>query len=199
MDKVEQRFVVKYFFIKEWDNNKITAELQITFHDSVLSSSTVKRWIRRFKNGDLSSDDNWSPGRPISILGPVRAKFLDRYPFPSARIISRHFRISLSTVKEILRRELGLKKFSRIWVSHFLFDGKKKLQVDASREFLSMLGMYAEHNCEGIATGDEFLFQCSSYSDSMFADSRESVVPRIRRDISGQKTKFTIFLHQSDF
>jgi hypothetical protein len=53
--------------------------------------------------------------------------------------------------------------------------------------------MYAEHNFEGIATGDESWFQYSSYSDSMFPGSRESVVPRIRRDISGQNTILTIF------
>jgi transposase len=62
MDEVEQRFVVKYFFIKGWSNKKITAELQTTLHDSALSSSTVKRWIRKFKNGDLSCDDDSGPG-----------------------------------------------------------------------------------------------------------------------------------------
>jgi predicted GIY-YIG superfamily endonuclease len=88
-------------------------------------------------------------------LGSVLQKFLDRYPFSSARVISRHIRSSPSTLKEILRRELGLKKFSRRWVSHLLSDDQKKLQVDASRKLLSLLGMYAEHNIEGIATGDE--------------------------------------------
>jgi hypothetical protein len=58
-------------------------------------------------------------------------------------------------VKEILRRELGLKKFSRRWVPHLLSDVQKKLRVDASRNLLSLLGMYAEHNFEGIATADE--------------------------------------------
>jgi hypothetical protein len=76
-------------------------------------------------------------------------------------------------------------------VPHFLSDGQKKLRVDASRELLSMLGMYAEHNSEGIATGDESWLQYFSYSDSMFADSRESVVPRVRQDISEQQTMIT--------
>jgi hypothetical protein len=53
-------------------------------------------------------------------------------------------------------------------------------------------GMYAEHYCEGIATGDESRFPYSSYSDSMLADSRSSAVPRIRQDISGHKTMITI-------
>ena len=141
MDEVEQRFVVKYFFIKGWGNKKITAELQTTFQDSALSNSTVKRWIRKFKNGDSSCDDDSRPGRPVTILGPVLQKFLDRYPFSSAKVISRHFRISPSTVKEILRRQLGLKTFSGRWVPHLLSDDQKQLRVDASRKLLSMLGM----------------------------------------------------------
>jgi hypothetical protein len=49
-----------------------------------------------------------------------------------------------------------------------------------------MLAMYAEHNFEGIAIGDESWFRYFSYSDSMFAHSRESVVQEFGR----------IFLHQ---
>jgi transposase len=56
MDEVEQRFVAKYFFIKGWGNKKLTAEVQMTFHHSAFSSSTVKRWMRKFKNGDLFCD-----------------------------------------------------------------------------------------------------------------------------------------------
>jgi hypothetical protein len=58
-------------------------------------------------------------------------------------------------VKEILKRKLGLKKFSRKWVPHLLSNDQKKLRVDASRKLLSLLGIYAEHNFKGIATGDE--------------------------------------------
>jgi histone-lysine N-methyltransferase SETMAR len=75
-----------------------------------------------------------------------------------------------------------------------LSNDQEKLPVDASQKLLSLLGMYAEHNFEGIATGDESWFQYSSYSDLMFAGSRESVVPRIRAKISGHKTRLTIFL-----
>jgi hypothetical protein len=59
-------------------------------------------------------------------------------------------------VKEILSRELGFKEFSRIWVSHWLSNDQKKLPVDAIWKLFSLVGMYAEHDFEGIATGDEF-------------------------------------------
>jgi hypothetical protein len=73
-----------------------------------------------------------------------------------------------------------------------LSDDQKKFRVDGSRKLLSLLGIYAEHSFKEIAIGDESWFQYSSYSDSMLAGSRESVVPRIRRDISGQQTLFTV-------
>jgi hypothetical protein len=42
MDEVEERFVVKYFYVKGWHNKTISAELQTIFHDSAISNSTVK-------------------------------------------------------------------------------------------------------------------------------------------------------------
>jgi hypothetical protein len=119
------------------------------------------------------------------ILEPVLQKFLDRYLFLSAKARSRHFLISPPTLKEILRRELGLKKVSRRWVTHWLSDDRKKLRIDARQKLLPMPGISGDHSLEGIATHHELWFQCSSYSNSMFADSTESVVPPLRYDISG--------------
>jgi hypothetical protein len=57
MDEVEQRFIVKYFFVKGWDNERITVELQSALHSSAVPNSTLKSWIKKFKSGDLSCDD----------------------------------------------------------------------------------------------------------------------------------------------
>jgi hypothetical protein len=93
----------------------------------------------------------------MAIFGPVLQKPLDRNLFPRAKLISRHFRISPPAVKEILGRKWGLKKFTRRLFSHLLSD-QKKLPIDASRKLLSLLGIYAEHNFEGMATGNESWF-----------------------------------------
>jgi exosome complex RNA-binding protein Csl4 len=62
VDEVEQRFLVTYCYIKGWDKRKIIAELQATFHDSAISHRALKRWISKFKNGDVSCDDDPRPG-----------------------------------------------------------------------------------------------------------------------------------------
>jgi transposase len=72
MNEFEQRFIVKYFHLKGWENRKITTELEGTFQGSALSRATVKGWLRKFKSGDLSCLDENRPGKPPTILGPPK-------------------------------------------------------------------------------------------------------------------------------
>jgi transposase len=155
MNELEQRFIVKYFHLKGRGNRRITAELENILQGSALSKKTVKQWLRKFKSGDLSCLDENRPDRPLTILGPVLKKFLDKYPFANVKVLSRHFDISPPTVEEILYHELGLKKYSRRWVRHELSEGQERCRVDQSEMLLGMLQLYAEHNFEGITTGDE--------------------------------------------
>jgi hypothetical protein len=64
---------------------------------------------------------------------------------------------------------------------------------DQSEILLDMLQLYAEHNFEGITTGDESWFLYPTYEDSMFAPSAREVVPRTQQNISVKKTTVTIF------
>jgi hypothetical protein len=64
---------------------------------------------------------------------------------------------------------------------------------DQSEMLLDMLQLYAEHNFEGITTGDEWWFLYTTYGDSMFATSAMEVVPGIKQNISAKKTLITIF------
>jgi hypothetical protein len=137
MNKFEHRFIIKYFHLKGWGNRRITAELESTFQGSALPRATVKRWLRKFKSGDLSCLDENRPDRPLTILERVLKKFLDKYSFASAKALSRHFDISPPTVKKILHRELGLKKYSRKWVPHELSEDQKSAESINQRCFLA--------------------------------------------------------------
>jgi hypothetical protein len=64
---------------------------------------------------------------------------------------------------------------------------------DQSEMLLDMLQLYAEHNFEGIMTGDESRFLYTTYGDSMFATSAKEVVPRTKHNISAKKTMVAIF------
>jgi hypothetical protein len=59
---------------------------------------------------------------------------------------------------------------------------------DQSDMPLDMLQLSAEHNFEGITTGDESWFLYTTYEDSMFAISAREVVPRTKQNIYAKKT-----------
>jgi hypothetical protein len=58
-------------------------------------------------------------------------------------------------VKDILARNLGLKKFTRRWVSHTLSGPPKGKRVEASTELLQILNDLEAESFDGITTGDE--------------------------------------------
>jgi hypothetical protein len=116
----EQRFVMKFLWLKGWGTKGIHEELMSTLGDASYAVSQIKIWPQKFSNGDLSYKDSPRTGRPLLILGPPLEAFLQKYPFTSARVIAQHFLTTVPTIKDILQRELGMRKFSRRWAPHFL-------------------------------------------------------------------------------
>jgi hypothetical protein len=48
MEKVEQRFVIQYFWIKDWGAKRIHQELITTLGDDACGMSQIKMWLQRF-------------------------------------------------------------------------------------------------------------------------------------------------------
>jgi hypothetical protein len=108
-------------------------------------------------------------------LAALLEAFLQKYPFASAGMITKHFLVNPHTVKEILQRELGMRKFSRRWVPHSLTSAQKVARVDASIEMLRILQESKVNDFNGVTTGDESWFQYISPSSEMFARSPADV------------------------
>jgi hypothetical protein len=64
---------------------------------------------------------------------------MQKYPFASARLIAQHFLTTVPTIRDILQRELGMRKFSRRWVPHFLSPAQNVARVEASKTILRVL------------------------------------------------------------
>jgi transposase len=113
MEKGEQRFVMKFLWLKGWGAKRIHEELLSTLGEDLFVVSQIKIWLQKFRNGDLSGKDSPRPGRPLLTMGPQLEAFMQKYRFASARGIARHFLATAPTIKDILQRELGMRKFSR--------------------------------------------------------------------------------------
>jgi hypothetical protein len=120
-------------------------------------------------------------------LGLQLEAFMQKYPFASARVIAQHFPTTVPRIKDILQRELGMRKFSRRWVSHFLSPAQKVPRVEALKTILRVLQDVESNDFEGIAAGDEFWFRYCDPSSTMFARAPSEVIPRTRQTIGAKK------------
>jgi hypothetical protein len=130
-------------------------------------------------------------------LGPQVEAFLQNYPFASARTIAKHFLTTASIVKEILQRELRMRKFSRRWVPHSLSDAQKSARVETAEEISRILQQSEMNDFDGIATGDEPWFQHTMASSKMFARSAADVIPRTRQAVGAKNYNHGV-LHRKE-
>jgi hypothetical protein len=54
MEKDEQRFIMKFLWLKGWGVKRIHEELMSTLGDDSDGVSQIKVWLQQFRNGDLS-------------------------------------------------------------------------------------------------------------------------------------------------
>jgi hypothetical protein len=115
MEKHEQRFVIKFFWMRGLAPSARYQELQHALGSTAESQDSVENWVQRFFSGDRSCADLPRVGTPRTDLSDPLRKFLNDFPFATARMMSRQFSSHLTTITEILRRHLGLKKLARRW------------------------------------------------------------------------------------
>jgi hypothetical protein len=189
MEKAEQRFVVEFFWLKGWGSKKIHQELMNTLGDDTYELSQIEIWLQRFRTRNLSYSGLSLAGRPPLTLAPQVETFLQMYPLARSRIIMKHSRTAAFTVKEILQRELGMRKFSRRWVPHSLSDAQKIARVEAAKDMLRILRRSEGNDFDGIATGDESRFQHTTAFSKMFARSAADVIPMTRPAVGPKKLR----------
>jgi hypothetical protein len=77
--------------------------------DNCDSPAAIERWLVHFRSGNLSCADHPRSGQSVIDISECLCGFLGKFPFASANMMFKHFRMARGTIMEILQRELGLK------------------------------------------------------------------------------------------
>jgi hypothetical protein len=151
MERKQQRFVIKFVWLREYRPCQIHQELFATLGSGAYSEDSVQYWVSRFESGGINCEEISRAGRPITDLAEAFRLFLQDDPFTNACMLSRHFDVCVTTVKDILACDLGLKEFTRRWMPHTLSGPQKVKRIEASTELLQILNDLETDYFDGIA------------------------------------------------
>jgi hypothetical protein len=85
MNKFEQRFAVKFLFIKGLRSKAIHTGLAATLGATLYSLTQVQEWVRRLKTGDSSCQNDFRAGGPSSDLAEPLYNLLKSFILHPAR------------------------------------------------------------------------------------------------------------------
>jgi [histone H3]-lysine36 N-dimethyltransferase SETMAR len=95
----------------------IHAQLVRVHGERVCSHETVRTWVNKFENGDFQISDHPRSGRPPRAdLASLVQQELDSSPFISAHALAEELGENRSTIRNVLKNQLGLTKLSLQWV-----------------------------------------------------------------------------------
>jgi hypothetical protein len=108
----------------------------VEFSEKLLAVWRQSNIVPTLQKGNLSLDNKNTPGRPPSDFARVIFRFLRDKPFLSACVLAKGLTTSPHTIKEIVVCHLGMKKITRIWVSHQPTPANKRKRVKDARMLL---------------------------------------------------------------
>lgn len=99
-------------------------------------ATTAKRWFRRFKQGDICTEDKPRSGRPKEIDKAAVLAEIEANPTMTTRMLSENFNCSHTAIEGILHAA-GLRVRHGKWVPHDLTPAQKKKRKDGADELLT--------------------------------------------------------------
>ena len=112
----EQRVVIKFYVLLGKSFTDIRDDLHKVYGDSCLANGAISKWMRRFKDGRESTEDDKHTGRPVTITTEKKVPEIQEFILEDRRVIvetvARHFDISYSTAQDIMNNKLGMRRVS---------------------------------------------------------------------------------------
>ena len=116
------------------DSKQIFNELCGIYGPQTISMRTVFKWVKAFKAGKFSVEDDTRPGRPKTSVTKANIAAVKIVVEQDARLSVKG--ISEGSVQTILKKRLDLRKVWARWVPHLLTQEQKTQCLKCARELL---------------------------------------------------------------
>ena len=170
-----------------------------------ISMRTYFRWVKAFKAGKFSVEDDTNPGRPETSFTKANIAAVKIVVEQDARLSVKDIAcctgISEGSVQTILKKRLDLRKVCAGWVLHLLTEEQKTQRLKCAQELLKTYKGCNIRVISNLLTGDEtwvHMFEPQRSADNKQwkrKDQKRSCIAK--RTISSKKMLYTIFFNSS--
>jgi histone-lysine N-methyltransferase SETMAR len=197
MNNEKQRFYIFVSWKNGRDATEIHNELVNAVGEQALSIPTIRRWIAKYKDGEIDFDDKPRSGRPREAVTSEKISRIQELvandPHITTRRLEEESGISHERIVHILHNELDLHKICAKWIPHKLSAEHKEKRVEISKQLLQVL----DKGYNNIITGDEtwmYFFTISSKEgNKVWLEKGESRPQIVRTAQNSKKRMFCIF------
>ena len=118
------------------DSKQIFNELYGIYGPRTISMRTVFRWVKAFKAGKFSVEDDTShgPGRPKTSVTKAKIAAVKIVVKQDAQLSVKDIASCTGNVQTILKKHLDLRKVCARWVPHLLIDEQKTQHLKCAWE-----------------------------------------------------------------
>ena len=157
--KTEIRSYIKCLIRLNIDSKQIFNELCGIYGPQTISMHTVFRWVKAFKAGKFSVEDDTHPGRPKTSVTKANIAavkiVVEQYARLSVKDIASCTGISEGNVQTILKKHLDLRKVCARWVPHLLTEDQKIQRLKCDQKLLKTHKGCNSRVISNLLTGDE--------------------------------------------
>ena len=184
---------------------QIFNELCGIYGRQTISMRTVFRWVKAFKAGKFSVEDDTHLGRPKTSITKANIAALKIVVPQDARLSVKGIvsctGISEGSVQTVLKKRLDLRKVCTKWVPHLLTEEQKTQCLKCAWELLKTYKGCNSQAISNLLTGDETLvhmFEPQRRADNKQWKWKDQKHPCIaKRTISSKKMLYAIFFNLS--
>ena len=185
------------------DSKQIFNELCGIYGPQTISMRTVFRWVKAFKAGKFSVQDDTHPGRPKTCYqGYITAVkiVVEQDAQLSVKDIASYTGISEGSVQTILKKCLDLRKVCARWVPHLLTEEQKTQCLKCARELLKTYKGCNSRIISNLLTGDEtwvHMFEPQRRADNKQWTRKDQKCPYIAKKTISSKKMYAVFFNSS--
>ena len=167
---------------------------------------TVFRWVKAFKAGNFSVEDDTRPGRPKTSVTKANIAAVKIVVEHDARLsvkdIASCTGISEGSVQTILKKRLDMRKVCARWVPHLLTEEQTTQRLKCARELLKTYKGCNSRVMSNLLTGNEtwvHMFKPQRRADNKQWKRKYKKRPCIaKRTVSSRKMLYAIFFNSSE-